>query len=418
MRTQQQDLPVWLYWEGEMPEWIACCERTIRAHARNLRVLGAAEFEALRGPDADIDISQLCIAHRSDFIRAFLLHWYGGLWIDSDCLVTKDLQRWIDCLTDYEFIGYKERQKHVANNFMVARPGSRIVREFYNRLCKILRSGQQLHWTTLGSSTLTSTISDLNLPWLQLGYELIQPICWSRPHEFFAIKSDAEHAALFNERSTCYMLSNNMVQNFSQSHCSNSLLDSGTFFRFVYELALRYPGPTRLFKTEMSIPWDLMPFCAQVIGQLEPLRVLDTNIGFGRFGFLVREICENRERTTHRENWRTWMEGVASSSTAVEEYHHHLYNWIHVGGREAFLPRLEEGWNLVILNSALDLGVTLKASEYVLLVGPIEAPWAASSYRTLIASRIARDNLEGAFLYSHCDPKFVRNMRLGYEHKE
>ncbi len=84
--------PVWQYWEGPKPPWIEACHATVRAHAADVRLLGPEEFDALRGDaDRDIDLSALHVCHRSDYIRAFLLAKYGGLWIDSDAIVMQDL---------------------------------------------------------------------------------------------------------------------------------------------------------------------------------------------------------------------------------------------------------------------------------------------------------------------------------------
>src|SRR5262245_22328747 len=96
-------VPVWIYWEGPRPEWISWCHQTIRAHAKDVRLLSPEDFDSLRDRDRDIDLSPLSILHRSDYIRAFLLHRFGGLWVDSDCLVMQDLEPWLNRLEDFEF---------------------------------------------------------------------------------------------------------------------------------------------------------------------------------------------------------------------------------------------------------------------------------------------------------------------------
>ena len=46
--------PVWLYWEGACPDWIAACRRTIRAHASDVRLVTPAEVEFLKTWDARV----------------------------------------------------------------------------------------------------------------------------------------------------------------------------------------------------------------------------------------------------------------------------------------------------------------------------------------------------------------------------
>jgi len=231
-------LPVWMYWEGERPDWISCCERTVRFHVKDVRILSPSDFDALRVCDRDIELSSLCPAHRADFIRAFLLRYYGGLWLDADCLVLKDLQPCLDLLNRHEFVGYRERQGHVANNFMAACPDTRIITAFYENICSILRKRSRLHWLTLGSTSLTRVIRQLKLSWFEVDRNLIQPVCWSRPGVFFAIAGDKRHAARINERSICYMLANTTMRLWSRFHPHRSLLEDGTFFRYVYQRAL------------------------------------------------------------------------------------------------------------------------------------------------------------------------------------
>src|SRR4029077_9448684 len=114
---QSMQHPVWIYWEGECPEWILACRRTIIAHAPDVRLLDRDGFERIRDRDRDIDIDQLQVAHRADFIRAFLLARYGGLWLDSDCIVTKPLTPLLELLNVHDFIAHRDRQGFFPNGF-------------------------------------------------------------------------------------------------------------------------------------------------------------------------------------------------------------------------------------------------------------------------------------------------------------
>jgi FkbM family methyltransferase len=228
-------LPVWLYWEGECPQWINECRQTVFAHADNIRLIGPEQFDKLRDSDRDIELGTLCTAHRADFIRAFLLARYGGFWIDSDCIVMRSLSPLFAEVNAYDFIGYRERGGYVANNFMGAPPQSKIASAYYQRVCSILRSGSELQWLTLGSDALTATIEKENVSWYEMDVDMIQPVCWSRPELFFAIKDDATHEQLLNHSSYCYMLSANMVGGYMQTNPSRTLLQENTFFRFLIQ---------------------------------------------------------------------------------------------------------------------------------------------------------------------------------------
>ncbi|MBE9586618.1 hypothetical protein IM792_19370 [Mucilaginibacter sp. JRF] len=226
-------LYVWIYWEGTAPEWIKKCRESIFAHAPNVCLISPESFAELRDIDTDIDLSGLYVAHRADYIRAFLLARYGGIWIDADCMLMRSIEPLIDSLKHYDFMGYRERSGEVTNNFMGAPEGSFIARKYYNTVCDILRSGQKLEWLTIGSKALTATINESGLPWHELDVMQVQPICWSNPQAFFKKGSYNEHDEAFEDDAYSYMLSGNMVRGVVEKDAGQDLLADGTFFNFL-----------------------------------------------------------------------------------------------------------------------------------------------------------------------------------------
>ena len=402
------NLPVWLYWEGERPEWISWCEQTVFAHAADVRPLNAADFDALRTDDRDIDLAPLTCVQRADFARAYLLHRYGGMWIDSDCLVMRDLQRWLDWLEHYEFAGYKNRQNHVANAFMAARPGSRIAAEFYRRICARLRSQETLWWDSLGSITLGATVQDLNLPWLEIDCELIEPVCWSVPEAFFATRTDRGHRAVYNERSFCYMLSKTNVDRFLGQWPKRSLLEPMSFFRYLHKRALETAAPPH--PAAPAPAWDLVPFCAEAIRDIAPRRVLDAGMGFGSWGMIVRDAGDAAAGRSRREDWQICLEGIAPVGAVLEEYQRQLYNWIHVGDTGEVLNGMDRTWDLILLHdcaAALPRALELSAYVLVMLSGEGRAPGFESGMEPVrrIAFSGQRGSETTALLLSRSNPR-------------
>src|SRR5262249_19132884 len=146
------------YWEGDCPEWIKACQNTVFAHAPDVRLLSPEDFDKLRDIDRNIDLGRLHAAHRADYIRAFLLARFGGVWIDSDCVVMRSLEPFFKILEDYDFVAHRERSGYVSNGFIGARAGSRIASAYYQRISEILRSGKPLGWISLGGEPLTETL--------------------------------------------------------------------------------------------------------------------------------------------------------------------------------------------------------------------------------------------------------------------
>lgn len=231
------NLSVWLYWEGDLPGWINECQKTVFAHAANVQLLTPDTFNELRDVDLDINIDDLYVAHRADFIRAFLLAKFGGLWIDSDCLVLKSLQPILDLLANYDFIGYRERSGEVTNNFMGASQNSILAAKYYQQVCRILRSGETIEWLTLGSKALTETLTGTNIRWHELGVDEIQPVCWSNPEAFFQKRNEVAHQLALNPRSYCYMLSANMIRGYVSENEYPDIQDNDTFFSYLLRVS-------------------------------------------------------------------------------------------------------------------------------------------------------------------------------------
>ncbi|MGH8908810.1 MAG: glycosyltransferase [Egibacteraceae bacterium] len=228
-------LPVWLYWEGPCPEWVRACHRSVGRHAGDVRLLGPGDFDRIWDVDRDIDLSVLHVAHRADFIRAFLLARLGGVWIDSDCLVMKPLGPVLGLLGAHEFVGYFARRGWISNAFMGSRPGGRIALAHYARVCRVLRSGQSRSWLSLGALSLLETLRQSGAPWYRIAVDLIEPVCESDQRAFFAVDSPRGHDLAFNPRSICYMLYHSAVHSYVGAHPEADLLADGTFFRYLLD---------------------------------------------------------------------------------------------------------------------------------------------------------------------------------------
>ena len=237
------ELPVWTYWEGPLPAWIADCHASIVAAAPHARVLTPESFDKLWDADRDIDLSRLQPAHRADFIRAFLLQRHGGLWIDADCLVMQPLQPLLALLAGHEFMAHRERSGLVSNGFIGARRGSRIAASFYERVSRRLRQRGALGWATIGSEPLNAVLAEHPRGWHELACERVQPVCWSTPEKFFARGSAEAHRRAFDENALCYMLSNTSIKRHLATHRGARLDAADTFFSYVRGRSMRPTTP-------------------------------------------------------------------------------------------------------------------------------------------------------------------------------
>ena len=103
---------IWLYWENKpgntMPVYLDLCIDTIKYHCvKDFRIILLNEktvYDYL--PNLRKDLNKLLIAQKSDYIRIKLLYEYGGVWLDTDTIVMRNLAPIMKKLENYDFVGF------------------------------------------------------------------------------------------------------------------------------------------------------------------------------------------------------------------------------------------------------------------------------------------------------------------------
>jgi hypothetical protein len=86
-------------------------------------------------------------------------------------------------------------------------------------------------WNWLGGDLLTEVCGQHPGLLHELPCERVQPICWSRPQDFLAERSAAEHEVLVDSRAWTYMLSNvELGKRFPEAAARGGLLAERSFF--------------------------------------------------------------------------------------------------------------------------------------------------------------------------------------------
>ena len=104
---------IWMYWEDKpnstKPLYLDMCYKTIKRNCPKfkIRLLNKQTVKNFL-PDLrdDLDNKLERIPMKTDYIRYNLLYRYGGIWLDSDIIVFKDLSELVKKLEQYEYIGF------------------------------------------------------------------------------------------------------------------------------------------------------------------------------------------------------------------------------------------------------------------------------------------------------------------------
>ena len=167
---------IWTYWENPpdqdgLPPHIQLCRRALE------RICSSCAVEIVTPdnvrnflPDLPEKVSQItragepnrpCLPIKCTFIRAFLIERYGGIYVDADNIVLRDLGKLFGILNHREFMCMRRTslgRAHVSIGFYGARVGSQIMAEYAALLRSMLRERTALKWGEAGAHALTPIV--------------------------------------------------------------------------------------------------------------------------------------------------------------------------------------------------------------------------------------------------------------------
>lgn len=214
---------IWQYWQGRRPSWVNLFHGLVKRHNPNVVMLTPKMFLAF-WKDDHVDLSGMKPHLVADFIRAYMLRHYGGMWLDVDCVVMKPFKVLFQILGDKDLLLYDERQcePHVGfrmpqdltcnNSFVIAPANSPTVIEWYERIREGVASGDARRsncHSVLSKNVMTPLARERQENIKVIDGQLIMPLHWSHGNpqgDWFVKRTDEEHEEHFNSTAYSYML--------------------------------------------------------------------------------------------------------------------------------------------------------------------------------------------------------------------
>lgn len=199
---------IWLYWENapgkKKYSYLDLCLDTIKKYKGQFNEIIILNEKSVK------DYIELpfywdqveCIAHKTDYLRSRLILKYGGLWIDSDTIIVRNLSYILDELKRYDFVGWGDENGPYIGTF-AAQKGSVILSEWANRQDKIFYK-KKFGWAVLGTNILWEVSKEYT--YKHFPYEIIAPVGWKEWRRFLSkeeriedvIKKDNRMVTLYN----------------------------------------------------------------------------------------------------------------------------------------------------------------------------------------------------------------------------
>lgn len=252
---------IWIYWEDRpnrsAPPHVQLCREILKYRCRtcNIKIITPNNvYEYL--PDLSPRVWEITmknpkhnpIAVRCAFIRAFLLEKYGGIYIDSDCIVLEDLSAVFELLANYDFISMRRttaNSKHISIGFYGTRKNGKIISEYADKLRTILEKKTVFGWGECGAHMLTPIVNQYLGSVFLFREEQIHPIVAEKQELFLDV--DLTPTAIIPEDALCLMLFHKL---FDTSLRNITIIDLWNSDMFVSKV-LREALPEKIFMKQL-----------------------------------------------------------------------------------------------------------------------------------------------------------------------
>ncbi len=215
---------IFLYWDNKpgvkTPEYISMCQETIEKNKGDGIKLNIVNKNNITDylDDLPVNLFKLKeIAHVADYVRIALLVRYGGIWLDSDCILLKSLNPIFEKLKQYEYVGYSWKDLQPSLGFMASIKDCKFLSEHLFAIRKKidrLTQFNNLRWQEFGYDSLWNITPKYRKDIFLYEHKYFSPIHFSKSVRSFLEYDSSES---FNH---CFsvMLFNKM---FSHSNLSN-----------------------------------------------------------------------------------------------------------------------------------------------------------------------------------------------------
>lgn len=131
--------------------------------------------------------------------------------------------------------------------------------------------------------------------------------------------------------------------------------------------------------------WQNISYVIDLIKAINPYKILDFGMGFGRWGILAREFLEVWGDENYSGKWKRQIDGVEVFVDYIKPYHHYFYSNIYIEEGYEWINKCSFKYDLVIFGDVIEhfeknkgielINKALTVSKYVLINIPLGDYW-------------------------------------------
>ena len=183
------------------------------------------------------------LAVKTDVIRALLLQKYGGLYIDADAIVFKDLTYYFDLIAKKGFAGVRrssEGKDHISVGFYGSEPHGQVISNYVAAIKLALTKKHEFAYNDLGGQLLTKSYLAASDSATLISEKEIQPVTFEHARNVFP-SAEIEVDTRLEHDQKIMMLFNGPFHNELKDLSIDELYFSDTFVGKCFRRALPEP---------------------------------------------------------------------------------------------------------------------------------------------------------------------------------
>lgn len=184
---------LFFYWTGKDYYLISLLREIILLHSE-----GNRRFNAVFLHDGNLsqyvdrfpkNFDMLNPAYKADYIRTYVVHKHGGIWVDADTLVMDNLEKLFQLLESGNGFFIIEDKVRICNGVFGSRANTTLLGSWLDYIYSIIENSSAIQWGELGYSFLTSQYKNNNnlFSGYQLfdGLETMYPVSWKQADNIY-----------------------------------------------------------------------------------------------------------------------------------------------------------------------------------------------------------------------------------------
>ncbi len=241
---------VWQYWENSQKypngiPYIDLCQQSVELHQSDgkgyklirLNPRTITHYIKLHPLLQNVSGDSVQLAQKADYIRARLLATYGGVWLDSDVVVLREMDSVFEKLERTEFYGFKEQNGDPSVWAFACHRGSQLATKWADNNDRVLdeTNGLGLGTGEMGHKSIAPFIEDDPKINLFDPQSVVQPIDHLHAWKYLFFKEGLDE--YLHEEQPFYVFNNHQIDDYFREYSPKQLRETNNLMVQILERA-------------------------------------------------------------------------------------------------------------------------------------------------------------------------------------